>query len=212
AHNKLGRPTQPSNNPAGSLPGEEASGFEVITDQDLTSFESTQLETADSCNQTISVEPDSQQPKQMKNSKHGKSEKHFCDYTDCNRSRSRIGFFRKDHLDQHLRGRHKQSLVPRIRAKSNTVLNSSNLPSSTEDPQMFLQSKKRKHDSEVRSSQLSTEELMKMVDEEQSKRRQVEQENTHLQQKIEKYEERMEKYENRLDKLTTLLENEKRKN
>lgn len=49
-------------------------------------------------------------------SRHGQTEKYFCPYRDCIRSQQGSGFKRKDKLDQHLRGPHKQNSVPRIRA------------------------------------------------------------------------------------------------
>src|SRR5205814_632891 len=52
-----------------------------------------------------------------RSSKHSQTEKYFCSYPDCVHSEPGSGFKRKDHLDQHLRGLHKQTSVQRLRAK-----------------------------------------------------------------------------------------------
>jgi hypothetical protein len=145
-----------------------------------------------------------------RSSKHGQTEKYFCTYSDCIHSQLDSGFKRKDHLDQHLRGPHKQTSVQRLRAKP-AVASSIGNPTATSDiTGVPLQSKKRKRGSEEETSGSNLDKLEKELVEEQRLRRLVEEDNHLLRQKLENYERRMEKYEERLDRMMALLEEHKR--
>jgi len=150
-------------------------------------------------NQTIS----------SRNSKHSQTEKYFCAYSDCSRSQPGSGFYRKDHLDQHLRGLHKQNSVPRLRAKPAAALSACNLTTTSETTGALSQSKKRKRGSEGETSRHSGDGLFDELAEERRLRLLAEQENQRLRQKIENYEGRMQKYEERLDRMMTLIEEHK---
>jgi hypothetical protein len=139
-------------------------------------------------------------------SKHGQTEKYFCTYHDCSRSQTGSGFYRKDHLDQHLRGRHKQSSVPKLGAKSvalSSIRNSTTLSESTE---ALLQSRKRKRRSEEETRRYSEDGSFEELAEERRLRLLAEEETQRLRQKLENYEERMKKYEDRLDRMMSLIE------
>ena len=128
-----------------------------------------------------------------RNSKHGKSEKYFCPYPDCSHSQPGSGFCRKDHLDQHLRGPHKQSSVARVRAKPVAASNSLNPTATGEIAQPLSQSKKRKHGADGEPETYSVDELVERLAEERSLRLLREEEIRLLRQKLERYEARMEK-------------------
>ncbi|KIX04750.1 uncharacterized protein Z518_05620 [Rhinocladiella mackenziei CBS 650.93] len=83
-----------------------------------------------------------------RNSKHGQTEKYFCSFSDCSRSQPGSGFYRKDHLNQHLRGLHKQNLVPRPRVESGAASNACKATATNETTGAIVQSKKRKSESE----------------------------------------------------------------
>lgn len=144
-----------------------------------------------------------------RNSKHGQTQKYFCTYSDCSRSQPGSGFYRKDHLDQHLRGRHKQNSVPRLRAKSVAVSSVRNPTATSETTGALLQSKKRKCGSEGETSRHGGDGLFEELTEERRLRLLAKKETQRLRQKIENYEERMEKYEERLDRMMTLIEEHK---
>jgi hypothetical protein len=146
-------------------------------------------------NQTIS----------SRNSKHGQTEKHFCTYSDCSRSQPGLGFYRKDHLDQHLYGVHKQNSVPRLRAKSAAISSSYNPIGTSKTTGAFFQSKKRKHGIEGETGRQNGDGLFEELAEERRLRLLAEQENHQLRQKLENYEGRMQKYEERLDRMMTLF-------
>jgi hypothetical protein len=150
-------------------------------------------------NQTIS----------SRNSKHGQTEKHFCTYSDCSRSQPGSGFYRKDHLDQHLLGTHKQNSVPRLSGKSAAALSSCNPIGASKTTGALLQSKKRKNGSEGETGRQNGDGLFEELAEERSLRVLAEQENHQLRQKLENYEGRMQKYEERLDRMMTLFEKHK---
>ncbi|ERF71356.1 hypothetical protein EPUS_03511 [Endocarpon pusillum Z07020] len=143
------------------------------------------------------------------NSKHGQSEKHFCTYSDCNRSQPGAGFYRKDHLDQHLRGLHKQKLVPRIRVKSAAASSTCKLTTTSETTGAIVQSGKRKRESEGELSCHGGDGLFEELTKERRLRLLAEQENQRLHQKVENYEGRMQKYEERLDRMMALIEEHK---
>lgn len=144
-----------------------------------------------------------------RNSRHGQTEKYFCAYSDCSRSQPGSGFYRKDHLDQHLRGLHKQNSVPRLRAKPVAASSACNPTTTSETTGALFQSKKRKRGSGGETGRHSGDELFDELAEERRLRLLVEQENQRLRQKIENYEGRMQKYEERLDKMMTLIEEHK---
>ncbi|RFU24370.1 hypothetical protein B7463_g11968, partial [Scytalidium lignicola] len=144
-----------------------------------------------------------------RNSKHGQTEKQFCIYSNCSRSQPGSGFHRKDHLDQHLRGVHKQGSVPRLRAKPAVVLSSFNSAATSETPGAFLQSKKRRHRRDDPTDWQDKDELFEELAEERRLRLLAQQENNQLRQKIENYEGRMQKYEERLDRMMALFEGHK---
>lgn len=146
------------------------------------------------------------------NSKHGKTENHFCTYRDCHRSRPGSGFCRKDHLDQHLRGVHKQKSVSRLRARSTTAPNSLNAtPSNTTIAQLLQRKKSRGGDREGSVSLQNRVEVAEELLAERRLRVLAEEENLQLRQKLENYEIRMQKYEERLDKMMSLVEQHSRK-
>jgi len=146
------------------------------------------------------------QPKKSgQKSKHGQTERYICTYENCNRSKPGSGFNRKDHLDQHIRGVHKQILMPRLRGASAGTVNSA-LQESTSTAEDAEQPKKRKRDSEDELGNDDTEHLSNELARERRLRQQTEKENQQLRRKIENYEERMQKYEDRLDRLMALLE------
>lgn len=149
-------------------------------------------------------------------SKHGQIEKYHCPYPDCNHSRPGAGFRRKDHLDQHLRGPHKQSSVARVRAKPAAAVTSSRKPSATTQTiQAPPQSQKRKRVGDGELDARSVEELAEerrlrlivLEEENQGLRRKLER----CEEQMEKYEQRLEKYEERLDGMMTLFGGEMRK-
>jgi hypothetical protein len=119
-----------------------------------------------------------------RSSKHGQTEKYFCTYSGCIHSQLGSGFKRKDHLDQHLRGPHKQTSVQRLRAKPAAASSIGN-PTATGAP---LQSKKRKRGSEEETSRSNLDKLEKELAEERRLRRLVEEDNHLLRQKLENYE------------------------
>jgi len=145
-----------------------------------------------------------------RNSKHGQTEKHFCTYSDCSRSQPGSGFYRKDNLDQHLRGVHKQNSVPRLRAKSAAASSPRNPTATSKTTGAHLQSKKRKRGSEGETGRHNEDELFDELAEERRLRLLAEQENHQLRQKLDNYEGRMQKYEERLDRMMTLFEEHKR--
>lgn len=143
----------------------------------------------------------------FRNSKHGHTEKYFCPHSDCSRSQPGWGFSRKDHLDQHLRGPHKQDSVPRLRIKSSTVASNALNPAAiSETTEVLVQSKKRKHGIEGETGRNKRDGLFERLTEERRLRLLVEQENQRLRQKVENYEERMRKYEERFDRMMNLIE------
>jgi hypothetical protein len=144
------------------------------------------------------------------NSKHSQTEKYFCTYLDCIHSQPGSGFKRKDHLDQHLRGLHKQTSVQRLRAKPAAASSTGNPTATSDITAAPLQSKKRKRGSEEETSESNLDKLEKELAEERRLRRLVEEDNHLLRQKLENYEGRMEKYEARLDRMMNLLEEHKR--
>ena len=151
--------------------------------------------------------------KSPRNSRHSQIEKYYCPYPDCSRSRQGSGFSRKDHLDQHLRGPHKQSSVSRVRAKRAAVSSSRNPAAASLSVQALSPLKKRKRGGD---GELDTHSLNELEGEhagELAEKRRLrllaEQENQRLRQKLEKYEERMEKYEERLDRMMTLFGQQK---
>lgn len=145
-----------------------------------------------------------------RSSKHSQTEKYFCSYSDCIHSQLGSGFKRKDHLDQHLRGPHRQTSVQRLRAKPVATSSIGNLTAASDITGAPLQSKKRKRGSEEETSGSNLDKLEKELVEERRLRRLVEEDNHLLRQKLENYERRMEKYEERLDRMMALLEEHKR--
>ena len=131
-------------------------------------------------------------------SKHGQTEKYFCHYSDCSRSQPGSGFTRRDHLNQHLRGPHKEAWVPRVRA-SPAVASSSCDPIAAADQnaQAPQQSKKRKLEEDIESDAHRglMNELINRLTEERSKRLLVEQENQQLQQEIRGLRQQVANYE-----------------
>ncbi|KAL9078855.1 MAG: hypothetical protein Q9157_002225 [Trypethelium eluteriae] len=120
-----------------------------------------------------STTTDSPQTKPSRNSKHGQIERYLCCYPDCSRSRQGSGFSRKDHLDQHLRGPHKQSSVERVRAKSAAASSSRSTAAMSRILQPLPQSKKRKRggDGELDAhnvEELAEERRMRMVAEQEN--------------------------------------------
>jgi hypothetical protein len=79
-------------------------------------------------------------------SKHGQNENWHCTYSSCDRSRPGQGFYRKDHMDQHLRGVHKQYVVERVRAKRMTMSSNGEPAAADDDRGIPLRPKNRKHD------------------------------------------------------------------
>ena len=145
-----------------------------------------------------------------RSSKHSQAEKYFCTYSDCIHSQLGSGFKRKDHLDQHLRGPHKQTSVQRLRAKPAATSSIGNPTAASDITGATLQYKKRKRGSEEETSGSNLDKLEKEVVEERRLRRLAEEDNHLLRQKLENYERRMEKYEERLDRMMALLEEHKR--
>jgi phosphopentomutase len=117
---------------------------------------------------------------------------------------------RKDHLDQHLRGPHKQTSVQRLRAKPAAASSIGNSTATSDITGVPLQSKKRKRETEKETSVSNLDKLEKELVEERRLRRLVEEDNHLQRQKLENYERRMEKYEERLDRMMALLEEHKR--
>lgn len=144
-----------------------------------------------------------------RNSKHGQTKKHFCTYSSCSRSQPGLGFYRKDHLDQHLRGVHRQNSVSRLCAKLAAASSSRNTTGMSKTTGVLLQSRKRKLGSEGGAGQHNGDGLFEELAEERRLRLLTDQENYHLRQKLENYEERMQKYEERMDKIMALLEEHK---
>jgi hypothetical protein len=144
-----------------------------------------------------------------RNSKHGQTEKHFCTYSDCSRSQPGSGFYRKDNLDQHLRGVHKQNPVPKLSAKSAAASNPHNPMATSKTTGVILQSKKRKRGSEGETGRHNEGGIFDELAEERRLRLLAEQENHQLRQKLDNYEGRMQKYEERLDRMMTLFEEHK---
>lgn len=151
-----------------------------------------------------------------RNSKHSQTEKYLCHYPDCKHSREGSGFRRKDHLDQHLRGPHKQLSVTRLRAKPATVSSSHGPATTTQTLQALPQSKKRKRGGDggpgTRSVDELTEELaegrrLRLLAEQENG--QLRQDNRQLRQELKKSKERMEKCEARLDKMMDLFGEQK---
>lgn len=136
-----------------------------------------------------------------RNSKHGQREKHFCPDPGCNRSRPGSGFCRKDHLDQHLRGRHKQNSVPRLRAKPAATSSARSPNATSETTRAHSQLNKRKRRSEGETGRHSGDGLFEELAEERRLRLLVEQDNQRLRWKLENHEERIRKCEERLDRL-----------
>jgi hypothetical protein len=136
-----------------------------------------------------------------RNSKHSQTEKYFCTYSDCTRSQLGSGFHRKDHLDQHLRGLHKQNLVPRLRVKSAAASSTRKPIPGSEAAEALVQPKKRKRESEEKLGYHGGDELFEELIKERKLRLLAEQENQRLHQTIEDYEGRMQKYEERLDRM-----------
>lgn len=150
-----------------------------------------------------------QPKKSARISKHSQTERYFCTHENCNRSRPGSGFNRKDHLDQHLRGVHKQNLVLRLRGESAGTVTGVQEP--TTAPQTAERSKKRKRDNEEDLGHDDSDDLSNELARERRLRQMAEQENQQLRRKIENYEERMQKYEDRLDRMMSLLEQERGK-
>ncbi|KAF2012006.1 hypothetical protein BU24DRAFT_465580 [Aaosphaeria arxii CBS 175.79] len=160
-----------------------------------------------------SVGTDARHTKGFQNSRHGHIQKYYCPYPNCGRSKEGFGFRRKDHLDQHLKGPHKQSSVARLRGRPATGSSSFNSVATSDIARALSQTKKRKHNEHGDLAEHSVNEpsdvLVKELAEERRLRLEAEQENQRLRQKLEKYEERMEKYEERLDRMMTLFGNNK---
>jgi len=157
------------------------------------------------------LQPGDEQAISPHTSKHGRAEKYFCTYSDCVRSRLGSGFYRKDHLDQHLRGPHKHNLVPRLRLNSagaSRARNCNSTPTS-ETTGAFAPPRKRKRGTEGDVGEQREDELSEELAEERRLRLLTEQENLQLRQKIENYEGRMQKYEERLDRMMALIEQHK---
>ena len=148
-------------------------------------------------------------------SKHGQAEKYFCTHSDCPRAKLGSGFRRKDHLDQHLRGLHKQSSVPRLRISSAKSLNPPGPKGNerTKEPSVVSRKRSRGYEAETASDNSSqeSETISKELAEERQLRKSAEEEVRRLRQKLNNYEERMEKYEERLDRLMSLLEQQQKK-
>ena len=123
-----------------------------------------------------------------RSSKHSQTEKYFCNYSDCPHSQPGSGFKRKDHLDQHLRGPHRQTSVQRLRAKpaaASRICNSTATRDITGAP---LQSKKRKRGSEEEICGSNLDKLEIELAEERRLRRLAEEDNRLLRQTLENYE------------------------
>lgn len=159
----------------------------------------------------IHIQPEDGQIGPSRSSKHGQTEKHFCTYSDCIHSQPGSGFRRKDHLDQHLRGPHKQTSVQRLRAKPAASSSIGDSTAKTDITGASLQSKKRKRGSKEETSGANLDKLENELAEERRLRRLAEEDNHLLRQKLENYERRMEKYEERLDRMMSLLEERKGK-
>lgn len=151
---------------------------------------------------SIAGQPQEQQKKPARNSKHSQTEKYLCPHDDCSRSKPGSGFNRKDHLGQHLRGPHNQTLVPRFRREPAGNLSI---------PEPTVKSKKRKRISEAELSPYDSDDISNELAEERRLRQLAEQENERLRQRIENYEERMQKYEDRLDRMMSLFQEQKGK-
>lgn len=151
-----------------------------------------------------SITTATRQSRPSQNSKHGRLEKYFCPHSDCDRSQPGKGFPRKDHLDQHLRGKHKELPTPRVRAIPETVRNSSHIVQSPS------QSKKRKRGGDGQSGTTSLDEdaddMIQQLAEERKLRLLAEKENARLRQEVEKYKERMEKCEERMERKEERME------
>ncbi len=118
----------------------------------------------------------SNQTKVTRNSRHSEIEQYFCRYPTCKRSQPGSGFKRKDHLDQHLRGVHKETTVSRIRAypavKSRSEASSHDATAGKK--------RKRESDEEIELARIKEE-----LAEERKLRMVVEAENKVLRQKLE---------------------------
>lgn len=173
-------------------------------------LEAIELKTLVPLTSLIHRQPRDGQVGPSRSSKHGQTEKYFCTYSDCIHSQLGSGFKRKDHLDQHLRGLHKQTSVQRLRAKPAAASSIANLTAISDITGVPLQSKKRKRGSEEETSGSNLDKLEKELVEERRLRRLVEEDNHLLRQKSENYKRRMEKYEEQLDRMMTLLEEHQR--
>lgn len=142
------------------------------------------------------------------NSRHSQNEKYCCPYSDCPRSQPGSGFRRKDNLDQHLRGPHKQSTVPRLRARSKAKVaqGDSALVAPSDATGSLAQSyKKRKREVDEGVPGSSEAGLREELIEERKARKLAEEENQELRQKIEDCERRIIKHEETLDTMMSLL-------
>lgn len=146
-------------------------------------------------------------------SRHSQNEKYYCHHFDCPRSHPGSGFRRKDNLDQHLHGPHNQSTVTRLRARSKAKVapngHTPMIPS--EATGTLVQSKKRKRGGDDAVPGSSEDGLRKELMEERKARKQAEEENQELRQKIEVCERRIIKNEKTLDAMMSLLAERKGK-
>lgn len=141
-------------------------------------------------------------------SRHGQTEKYFCPYHDCIRSQQGSGFKRKDKLDQHLRGPHKQTSVPRLRAMPVAASSAGDQAATNNIADGILQSKKRKRGNAEETGRLNVDRLEQELSEERKLRKLAEQHSRRLQEQLDDFQRRMEKYE-RLDEILTLWEEHK---
>jgi hypothetical protein len=116
------------------------------------------------------------------------------------------GFKHKDHLDQHLRGLHKQTSVQRLRAKPAAVTSIGNLTATNDITETHLRSKKRKRGIEEETAGSNLDKFEKELAEERSLRQLAEEDNRLLRKRLENYERYIEKYNERLDRMSPLEE------
>jgi hypothetical protein len=127
------------------------------------------------------------QTKKARNNKHSTQEKYFCYHSDCKHSQSGSGFKRKDHLDQHLRGPHKQASVPRVRAPPDTVASTSRGPIT----ETVMRATKRKRGEEEGFKVRNVDEMWELLAEERQLRLHAEKQRDELRQRLDKAEERI---------------------
>jgi len=137
--------------------------------------------------------------------RHSQTERYFCSYDNCVRSKKGSGFKRKDKLDQHLRGPHKQTSVPRARATPTAASSVSNPAAANTIVDGISKSKKRKRWNEEEVDGSNVDRLEKELAEERRLRELAGHRNQRLEEQLDDVKRRLDQYE-RLDKMLSLWE------